>query len=130
MNRQQALEAVKVFGSPEDVACCGLLLDYIEAKSKKIYYYSDFVEAVSALHLRDAIQNVQRCLNVLKSKRLSVIKQEYRYLDDDGVIYEVGVEDLQAAYEDGALNLEWRNQPDSDFASKIYIVFVAGAGAV
>ncbi|WP_153000574.1 hypothetical protein [Pseudomonas syringae] len=115
-------------GSSEDVSCCAQLLEYIEAGSKRIYYYSDFVEAVSGLHLQDPMQNVQRSLNVLKSKSVGLLRQEYRYLDDDGVVYPVAIEELQAAYSDGSLHLDWRNGSDSDFAAKVYMVFFAGSG--
>ncbi|WEA19042.1 hypothetical protein [Pseudomonas juntendi] len=130
MNRDQAVEVVSSFGSPGDAACCAIIFDYVQSGSKRLYHYSDFVEAVAGLNLPDSIQNVQRCLNVLKSKRFGLLRQEYRYLDDDGVVYPVDVEDIQAAYTDGALCLEWRNFPDPDFASKIYIVFLPVEGSI
>lgn len=128
MNKGRVIEVMKSFGSSEDVSCCARLLDYIEKSSKRIYYYSDFVDAVSRLHLSEPMQNVQRSLNLFKSKNFALLRQEYRYLDDDGVVYGVEVEDLQAAYEEGSLYLEWRNVADSDFASKVYIVFIACSG--
>jgi len=131
MNKSRVIEAMTIFGSPEDVSCCAQLLEYIETGSKRIYYYSDFIEAVSDLHLHDPIQTVQRSLNLFKSRGFGLLRQEYRYLDDDGVVYPVEVEDLQAAYDDGALYLDWRNGSDSDFADKVYIVFFVGSdGAV
>ena len=131
MNKSRVIEAMTVFGSSEDVSCCAQLLEYIETGSKRIYYYSDFVEAVSSLGLDDPIQTVQRSLNLFKSKGFGLLRQEYRYLDDDGVVYPVDVEDLQVAYSDGALFLDWRNGSDYDFASKVYIVFfVSSDGAV
>ena len=128
MNKGRVIGVMESFGSTEDVSCCARLLDYIEAGTKRIYYYSDFVDAVSQLHLSEPMQNVQRSLNLFKSKRFALLRQEYRYLDDDGVVYDVEVEDLQAAYEDGSLYLDWRNVADPDFASKVYIVFIACSG--
>ncbi|UVL22768.1 hypothetical protein [Pseudomonas donghuensis] len=128
MNKQQVIHIMTSLGSSEDVACCARLLDYLESKSKRIYYYSDFVEAVAELELSDPLQVVQRSLNIFKSKKIDLIRQEYRYLDDDGVVYPVSVDDLQAAYSDGSLFLEWRNVADPGFATKVYIVFLAGSG--
>lgn len=128
MNKQQVLEVMTSLGSPEDVACCARLLDYLEVNPKRIYYYSDFVDAVADLKLYDPLQVVQRSLNIFKSKKFDIIRQEYRYLDDDGVVYPVSVEELQTAYLDGALFLDWRNVADPEFAAKVYIVFLAGSG--
>lgn len=125
MNKQQVLDAIDFLGRPEDVACCEKILTLLLQCNKRIYYYNDFLEVVSSLELQDPIQNVQRCLNLLKSKRAGWLRQEYRYLNDDGVVYDVGLEDLQAAHEDGALNLEWRNSPDYEYSSKVYIVFIS-----
>ena len=130
MNKQQVIDVMQNVGSSEDVACCAALLDFIEKSSKKVYYYADFVASVERLHLDEPIQYVQRCVNLFKSKRINLLRQEYRYADDDGVIYPVDVEDLQAAYADGRLFLEWRNCSDSDFASKVYIVFFTRDGDV
>lgn len=130
MNKQQVVDIMQNLGSIEDVACCARLLNFIEKKTRKIYYYADFVEAVVELNLDDPIQKVQRCLNLFKSKRLAILRQEYRYLDDDGVVYPVEIEDLQAAHMDGRLYLDWRNYSDPEFASKVYIVFFAGDGGL
>jgi hypothetical protein len=130
MDKQRVIDIMQSLGSAEDVACCVLLLDFIQKKTKKIYYYADFVGAVAELNLNDPIQLVQRSLNLFKSKKLAILRQEYRYLDDDGVVYAVEVEDLQGAHLDGRLFLEWRNYSDPDFASKVYIVFFAGDGAL
>lgn len=129
MNKEQAVDAMKAFGTSDDAACCAMLFDYIKSDAKKLYYYSDFVDAVSSLNLQDSIQNVQRCLNIFKSKRSGMLRQEYRYLDDDGVVHPVDVEDIQAAYANGALFLEWLNYPDPEFSTKIYIVFVSVEGS-
>lgn len=129
MNKQQAIELLHLSGTPEDVACCEALLNYIESSKKSLYVYGDFVSAVDSLGLRDAIQNIQRCVNILKTKKIGLLRQEYRYLDDDDVIYPVKLEDLQAAYLEGYLYLDWRNASDSDYASKIYIVFCVNEAA-
>lgn len=118
------MEFISLSGEPEDLACCENILAFLQREKKKIYYYNDFLAAIDGMRLRDPIQNVQRCLNVLKSKRIGILKQEYRYLDDDGVVYPVETEDLQAASQDGQLYLEWRNHADAGYLSKVYIVFV------
>lgn len=130
MDKQQVINLMASLGTSEDVACCARLLDYLEMKPKKIYYYSDFVNAVSDLKMPDPLQVVQRSINVLKSRNTDFLRQEYRYIDDDGVIYPVTVDDLQTAYMDGSLYLEWRNIEDQDFSSKVYIVFLSGSGGV
>jgi hypothetical protein len=42
MNKQQVVDIMQNLGSIEDVACCVQLLDFIEQKTRKIYYYADF----------------------------------------------------------------------------------------
>jgi hypothetical protein len=130
MYKQQVMDAIKYSGVPEDVFFCEKILDVLQQKNKKFYYYSDFLGLVSNMGLIDPSQNVQRCLNILKSKRVGVLKQEYRYVDDDDVIYSVEAEDLQVANENGYLFLEWRNFPDPDYLSKVYIVFVCLEGGL
>ncbi|MCY1561454.1 hypothetical protein D9M68_987120 [compost metagenome] len=109
------------------MVCCVKAIDLLLRRAKKTYTYFDLLEAIKEERdaISDPLQVIQRCINLLKSSKVGMIRQEYRYLDDDGVIYNVDTEDLQAAYMDGKLHLEWRNYSDPEFESKVYVVFSA-----
>lgn len=118
-------EVINSVGFEPPVAdCCKKIASLLFSSDKRLYYYVDFLEAcgLSADTPQD-LHKIQFCINFLKSNSIALIKQEYRYICED-VVYEVSVEDLQAAYEDGALSLDFLNHSDRDWQSKVYVVFV------
>lgn len=108
--------------------CCKKIVELIlsSAEQKPVYSYADFMRVVDGAC---SIEQVQLCLNYLKSPSVKLVEQQYRYLDDD-VIYNVSAEDLQAAFMNGALNVEDRGYPDPQYQSKVYIVFMANKAVV
>lgn len=108
--------------------CCKEIVELIlsSSENKPVFSYSDFLNVVDE---ECSIEHVQLCLNFLKSSSIRLIEQQYRYIDED-VIYDVSVEDLQAAFMDGSLNIEERGYPDRDFQSKVYLVFVANKAVI
>lgn len=127
MEKQQIISLATSVLPAEEVVCCVKVIDLLLRRAKKTYTYFDLLEAIKEERdaISDPLQVIQRCINLLKSSKVGMIRQEYRYLDDDGVIYNVDTEDLQAAYMDGKLHLEWRNYSDPEFESKVYVVFSA-----
>lgn len=91
-----------------------------------VFSYSDFLSVAGG---KCSLEQVQLCVNYLKSPSIKLIEQQYRYIDED-VIYDVSIEDLQSAFLNGALNLEDRGYPDQDYESKVYVVFVADKAVV
>jgi hypothetical protein len=108
--------------------CCKEIVELILSSSerKPVFSYSDFMSVVDG---ECSIEQVQLCLNFLKSASVKLIEQQYRYVDED-VIYDVSVEDLQAAFMNGSLSIEDRGYPDRDYQSKVYIVFVADKAVI
>lgn len=103
---------------------CKKIAAYIISSKKIIFYYVDFLQACDLYDgTPEDLHAVQLCINFLKSKKISLIRQEYRYEYED-VLYEVAVEDLQAAYENDSLYIDYLGFSDSNWRSKVYIVFV------
>lgn len=106
-----------------DVGCCKNIAAAILSDSRQIYTYGDLLN--SANSGEDSgydIGDVQCAINVLKSDHVQLLRELYRYIDND-VIYDLSLEDLQVAMLDGALDLELRGYPDRDFKSKVYVIF-------
>ncbi|MFG9664556.1 hypothetical protein ACEP24_27130 [Pseudomonas aeruginosa] len=116
-----------------DVECCKCLADFImeRASSGAVYSYTDFMQAChKSPDDLSALADLQVCINILKSPRVGLLKEEYRYIADDETIYDVSVSDLQVAFEDGALHVDGLGYSDVDYLSKVYIVFVVDGLAV
>lgn len=108
--------------------CCKEIVEFILSSQEKrpVFSYSDFINVLGG---ECSIEQVQLCLNFLKSTPINLVEQCYRYVDED-LIYEVSVEELQAAFMNGSLDIEDRGYPDRDYQSKVYIVFVADKAVV
>lgn len=108
--------------------CCKEIVEFILSSQERtpVFSYSDFMGVVKN---ECSIEQIQLCLNFLKSTQIKLLEQQYRYIDDD-VVYSVTSEDLQAAFMNGALSLEDRGYPDRDYQSKVYVVFVADKAVI
>lgn len=104
---------------------CQKIAAYVISSNKRIFYYADFLHACNISNNKPKdLHNIQLCANFLRSKRISLLRQEYRYEYDD-VLYEVEIEDLQAAHENGALFLDSLGFSDSNWKPKVYVVFIS-----
>lgn len=106
-----------------DVRCCKKIADAILRDTRPLYTYGNLLdEANSGSDVGFSIGEVQFAINVLKGSRVRLLCEVYRYIDDD-VIYDVSLEDLQAARQDGFLHVELRGYPDRNYKSKVYVMF-------
>lgn len=113
-----------------DVGCCKKIAANLLASDREVYTYGDLLQSAnidSAGYYK--IEDIQYAVNVLKADHVGLLHETYRYIDDD-VIYDLSLEELQVAMEDGCLDLELRGYPDRDFKSKVYVMFSADRAAV
>lgn len=115
-----------LFGGGGDVRCCKNIASAVLNGSRVVYTYGDLLNSAgSDSEARFEIADVQCAINVLKGSQIRLLREVYRYIDDDDVIYDLSTEELQVAMRDGVLDLELRGYPDRDFKSKVYVIFSA-----
>lgn len=117
-----------------DVGCCKKIVAELLESDRQFYTYGDLLNSANSssgtvYEVDDVdtvyeIDDVQCAINVLKSERVQLLHEVYRYIDDD-VIYDLSLEELQVAMADGILDLELRGYPDRNFKSKVYVIFSA-----
>ncbi|WP_426108325.1 hypothetical protein [Pseudomonas sp. TWR1-1-4] len=119
------IEQCYLFGDDRDVHCCKNIASAVLHDSRVFYTYGDLLVSAGANSgVAYEISDVQYAINVLKGSQVRLLREVYRYIDED-VIYDLSTEELQVAMQDGALNLELRGYPDRDFKSKVYVIFSA-----
>jgi hypothetical protein len=110
-------------GGGSDAQCCKQIVSVILNDDRKFYTYGELLEGANAGSVKGFnISDVQFALNVLKGSSIKLLRETYRYIDDD-LIYDLSVEELQLAMQDGVLELELRGYPDRDFKSKVFLIF-------
>lgn len=114
-----------LFGGAGNVQCCKSIASAILKDTRRFYTYGDLLNVVAAdVGSRCEISDVQSAINVLKGAQVRLLREVYRYIDED-VIYDLSTEELQVAMRDGFLDLELRGYPDREFKSKVYVIFSA-----
>lgn len=130
ITQEQLLNEIASAGFERPLAdYCQKIAAHVITSKKKIFYYTDFLHACEIQKNEpEDLHNIQLCVNFLKSKRISLLRQEYRY-EYDEVLYEVKTEDLQAAHESGTLFLDYLGFSDPNWKSRVYVVFVPSVEA-
>jgi len=95
-------------------------------EAKAIYTYAHLMQSVGT----EDIERLQAAINYLKSSPIKLFSQQYQYVDDDGVVYFLDKEDLQAALADGALPHPDHGRLDFDFSNKVFIVYEADQAVI
>lgn len=75
-------------------------------------------------HRSCSLDQLQRCLNYLKSPPLSVFKQKYQFVEDSGDFYELDIEALRDAAENGVLAHPHYSYNVDNYMQYVYVVFV------
>jgi len=124
INQQQLQNIIYSLGyDPSIERCCYQIANFVLQQKKPYFTYHDFLSATGKAEDDAGFADVQRCIEILKSRQIKLIGQAYKYFDDN-VVYDVSLEDLQLASINGALSLELRGYADPHYKSKVYVVFV------
>lgn len=124
------IDQIYLTGEDGDARCCKKLALSILHEQRAFYSYGDLLN-IANFGTAECfnINDVQLAINVLKGTSIKLLREVYRYIDDD-VIYDLSADELQTALKDGILDLELRGYPDRDFKSKVYVIFSADRSVV
>lgn len=124
ININQLYEKIQVETTPLGLdGFCYKLVELVmkSTVSHPAYSYAALIDALDDC----AIEDLQRALNYLKASPINLFKQQYQYLDTDGVPHDISREDLQAAMVDNALSHPEHGYLDPDFKDRVYVLYVA-----